>query len=192
MFRKGKNMATVKFPNKKTLTISKLDTKIKVIPYLKSNEKAIILNMMLAEENPIEARNLLDSLVLQTHVEGLILNSNEEDTDSVEIEVLDALRASKTLTEVYQKSGLDIYVDELWEMYLNSREADALVELKSNIVNTLNDIKKEFTNFDKDKLLLELATQVETFDKAKAHLNETIYNPKDDKGNIVRTKEADK
>ena len=185
-------MATIKFPNKKTLTISKLDTKIKVVPYLKSNEKAIILNMMLAEENPIEARNLLDSLVLQTHVEGLILNSNEEDTDSVEIEVLDSLRASKTLTEVYQKSGLDIYVDELWEMYLNSREADALVELKNNIVNTLNDIKKEFTNFDKDKLLLELATQVETFDKAKAHLNETIYNPKDDKGNIVRMKEADK
>lgn len=185
-------MATVKFPNKKTLTISKLDTKIKVIPYLKSNEKAIILNMMLAEENPIEARNLLDSLVLQTHVEGLILNSNEEDVDSVEIEVLDALRASKTLTEVYQKSGLDVYVDELWEMYLNSREADALVELKNNIVNTLNDIKKEFTNFDKDKLLLELATQVETFDKAKAHLNETIYNPKDANGNIVRLKEVDK
>lgn len=185
-------MATIKFPNKKTLTISKLDTKIKVIPYLKSNEKAIILNMMLAEENPIEARNLLDSLVLQTHVEGLILNSNEEDTDSVEIEVLDALRASKTLTEVYQKSGLDIYVDELWEMYLNSREADALVELKNNIVNTLNEIKKEFTNFDKDKLLLELATQVETFDKAKAHLNETIHNPKDANGNIVRLKEADK
>lgn len=192
MFRKGKIMATVKFPNKKTLTISKLDTKIKVIPYLKSNEKAIILNMMLAEENPIEARNLLDSLVLQTHVEGLILNSNEEDTDSVEIEVLDALRASKTLTEVYQKSGLDVYVNELWEMYLNSREADALVELKNNIVNTLNDIKKEFTNFDKDKLLLELATQVETFDKAKLHLNETINNPKDDKGNIIRLKEADK
>jgi hypothetical protein len=120
------------------------------------------------------------------------LNSNEEDTDSVEIEVLDALRASKTLTEVYQKSGLDIYVDELWEMYLNSREADALVELKNNIVNTLNDIKKEFASFDKDKLLLELATQVETFDKAKIHLNETINNSKDDKGNIIRLKEADK
>jgi hypothetical protein len=192
MFRRGKNMATVKFPNKKTLTISKLENKIKVVPYLKSNEKAIILNMMLAEENPIEARNLLDSLVLQTHVEGLILNSNEEDTDSVEIEVLDALRASKTLTEVYQKSGLDVYVDELWEMYLNSREADALVELKNNIVNTLNEIKKEFASFDKDKLLLELATQVETFDKAKIHLNETINNPKDDKGNIIRLKEADK
>ena len=171
MFRKGKIMATVKFPNKKTLTISKLDTKIKVVPYLKSNEKAIILNMMLAEENPIEARNLLDSLVLQTHVEGLILNSNDEDTDSVEIEVLDSLRASKTLTEVYQKSGLDVYVNELWEMYLNSREADALVELKNNIVNTLNEIKKEFASFDKDKLLLELATQVENFDKAKLHLN---------------------
>lgn len=191
MFRKGKIMATVKFPNKKTLTISKLDTKIKVVPYLKSNEKAIILNMMLAEENPIEARNLLDSLVLQTHVEGLILNSNEEDTDSVEIEVLDALRASKTLTEVYQKSGLDVYVNELWEMYLNSREADALVELKNNIVNTLNEIKKEFASFDKDKLLLELATQVDTFDKAKLHLNETINNPKDDKGNVIRLKEAD-
>jgi hypothetical protein len=191
MFRRGKNMATVKFPNKKTLTISKLENKIKVVPYLKSNEKAIILNMMLAEENPIEARNLLDSLVLQTHVEGLILNSNEEDTDSVEIEVLDALRASKTLTEIYQKSGLDIYVDELWEMYLNSREADALVELKNNIVNTLNELKKEFASFDKDKLLLELATQVETFDKAKIHLNETINNPKDDKGNIIRLKEAD-
>ena len=184
-------MATVKFPNKKTLTISKLDTKIKVVPYLKSNEKAIILNMMLAEENPIEARNLLDSLVLQTHVEGLILNSNEEDTDSVEIEVLDSLRASKTLTEVYQKSGLDVYVNELWEMYLNSREADALVELKNNIVDTLNEIKKQFSNFDKDKILLELMTQLGDFDKAKAHLDETIYNPKDENGNIIRTKEAD-
>ena len=177
-------MATVKFPNKKTLTISKLDTKIKVIPYLKSNEKAIILNMMLAEENPIEARNLLDSLVLQTHVEGLILNSNEEDVDSVEIEVLDALRASKTLTEIYQKSGLDIYVDELWEMYLNSREADALFELKNNITNMLNDVKKDLANFDKDSLLSELNTQINNYDKAKAHLDETIYGSK--------TKEADK
>lgn len=177
-------MATVKFPNKKTLTISKLDTKIKVVPYLKSNEKAIILNMMLAEENPIEARNLLDSLVLQTHVEGLILNSNEEDVDSVEIEVLDALRASKTLTEVYQKSGLDVYVNELWEMYLNSREADALFELKNNITNMLNDVKKDLANFDKDSLLSELTTQVNNFDKAKAHLDETIYDSK--------TKEADK
>lgn len=175
MFRKGKNMATVKFPNKKTLTISKLDTKIKVIPYLKSNEKAIILNMMLAEENPIEARNLLDSLVLQTHVEGLILNSNEEDVDSVEIEVLDALRASKTLTEIYQKSGLDVYVNELWEMYLNSREADALIELKNNIVNMLNDAKKDLASFDKDSLLSELNAQINDFDKAKAHLDETIY-----------------
>lgn len=177
-------MATVKFPNKKTLTISKLDTKIKVVPYLKSNEKAIILNMMLAEENPIEARNLLDSLVLQTHVEGLILNSNEEDVDSVEIEVLDALRASKTLTEVYQKSGLDVYVNELWEMYLNSREADALFELKNNITNMLNDVKKDLSNFDKDSLLSELTTQINNFDKAKAHLDETIYGSK--------TKEADK
>lgn len=177
-------MATVKFPNKKTLTISKLDTKIKVVPYLKSNEKAIILNMMLAEENPIEARNLLDSLVLQTHVEGLILNSNEEDVDSVEIEVLDALRASKTLTEVYQKSGLDVYVNELWEMYLNSREADALFELKNNISNMLNDVKKDLANFDKDSLLSELNTQINNFDKAKAHLDETIYGSK--------TKEADK
>lgn len=177
-------MATVKFPNKKTLTISKLDTKIKVVPYLKSNEKAIILNMMLAEENPIEARNLLDSLVLQTHVEGLILNSNEEDVDSVEIEVLDALRASKTLTEVYQKSGLDVYVNELWEMYLNSREADALFELKNNITNMLNDVKKDLANFDKDSLLSELNTQINNYDKAKAHLDETIYGSK--------TKEADK
>lgn len=177
-------MATVKFPNKKTLTISKLDTKIKVVPYLKSNEKAIILNMMLAEENPIEARNLLDSLVLQTHVEGLILNSNEEDVDSVEIEVLDALRASKTLTEVYQKSGLDVYVNELWEMYLNSREADALFELKNNITNMLNDVKKDLANFDKDSLLSELNTQINNFDKEKAHLDETIYGSK--------TKEADK
>lgn len=168
-------MATVKFPNKKTLTISKLDTKIKVIPYLKSNEKAIILNMMLAEENPIEARNLLDSLVLQTHVEGLILNSNEEDVDSVEIEVLDALRASKTLTEIYQKSGLDVYVNELWEMYLNSREADALIELKNNIVNMLNDAKKDLASFDKDSLLSELNAQINDFDKAKAHLDKTIY-----------------
>ena len=174
-------MATIKFPNKKTLTISKLDTKIKVVPYLKSNEKAIILNMMLAEENPIEARNLLDSLVLQTHVEGLILNSNEEDTDSVEIEVLDALRASKTLTEVYQKSGLDIYVDELWEMYLNSREADALVELKNNVMNMLDDVKKDLASFDKDSLLSELNNQINDFDKAKAHLDETIYGSKDKK-----------
>lgn len=177
-------MAIVKFPNKKTLTISKLDTKIKVVPYLKSNEKAIILNMMLAEENPIEARNLLDSLVLQTHVEGLILNSNEEDVDSVEIEVLDALRASKTLTEVYQKSGLDVYVNELWEMYLNSRESDALFELKNNITNMLNDVKKDLVNFDKDSLLSELTAQINNFDKAKAHLDETIYG--------LKTKEADK
>lgn len=188
MFRKGKIMATVKFPNKKTLTISKLENKIKVIPYLKSNEKAIILNMMLAEENPIEARNLLDSLVLQTHVEGLILNSNEADEDSVEIEILDALRASKTLTEVYQKSGLDVYVDELWEMYLNSREADALVELKNNIVNMLNDFKKDLASFDKDSLLSELNAQINDFDKAKAHLDETIYGSKDAEGK----KEADR
>ena len=68
-------------------------------------------------------------------------------------------------------------------MYLNSREADALVELKNNVANMLNDVKKDLASFDKDSLLSELTTQINNFDKAKAHLDETIYGSK--------TKEAD-
>ena len=73
-------------------------------------------------------------------------------------------------------------------MYLNSREADALVELKNNVLSMLNDFKNDLDNFDKDSLLSELNTQINDFDKAKAHLDETIYGSKDAKNK----EEADK
>lgn len=150
----------VKFPNKKTITITKLDQKVKVIPYIKSNEKLALLDMMLSEENPVEARNTLDALVLQTHVEGLSLNSKDEGSEIVEVEVLDALRASESLTEVYKKGGLEKDVEDVWEMYLSSRNTEVFESLTKGINKALEEIKNSLTNFNSDEVVNQFNKQV--------------------------------
>lgn len=150
----------VKFPNKKTITITKLDQKVKVTPYIKSNEKLALLDMMLSEENPVEARNTLDALVLQTHVEGLSLNSKDEGSEIVEVEVLDALRASESLTEVYKKGGLEKDVEDIWEMYLSSRNVEVFESLANGVKETLNKIKTSLTEFNSDEVINQFNKQV--------------------------------
>ena len=150
----------VKFPNKKTVTITKLDQKVKVTPYIKSNEKLALLDMMLSEVNPIEARNTLDALVLQTHVEGLSLNSKDEGSEIVEVEVLDALRASESLTEVYKKGGLEKDVEDIWEMYLSSRNVEVFESLASGVKEAIEEIKTSLTEINSDEVVNKFNKQV--------------------------------